>query len=215
MKVPALSKTYADRTVLCTPEFELEAGKTYAVIGSNGSGKSTLARILAGVIHSDNRATLRGIPTGYMPQKSYAFRMSTRSNILLGGRDAERCSHLIQALRLDALAKKPAHRLSGGETARMALARLLMSDYELLILDEPTAAMDMESTLLAEALLKEYCNHTGCAVFWVTHSLQQARRTADMAIFLKDGELVEFGPAVQVLQSPTDERTRRFIQYYG
>ena len=69
---------------------------------------------------------------------------------------------------------QPAHKLSGGETARMALARLLMRDRQLLIVDEPTAAMDMESVTLAERLLAEYREKTGCTLLLATHSLRQA-----------------------------------------
>ena len=77
--------------------------------------------------------------------------------------------------RRSAIYRRP---VSSGETAKMALARLLMRDYELLILDEPTAAMDVESALAAEALLSDYCRDTGAGILLVTHSLQQARRIA-------------------------------------
>lgn len=215
MKIPPLKKTYGGRTVLNTPELELERGKIYAVVGANGSGKSTMAKLLAAVEKSDSGVISLSGSVGYMPQKSYAFRMSTRKNIQLGGGDGDKCSMLMKALHIDHLADKAADKLSGGETARMALARLMMKEYELVIFDEPTAAMDMESTLFSEELLVKYCRESGCTMLLVTHSLQQARRIADCVIFMDKGELVEIGEKEAVLTAPKDERTRRFLDFYG
>ena len=88
---------------------------------------------------------------GYLPQHPYAFHMQVRKNILLSKGDREQCQQLMAALQIQHLAKQQAPKLSGGETARMALARLLMQSFDLLILDEPTASMDIASTRLDEA----------------------------------------------------------------
>ena len=145
-----LKKSYNGRCVLELDELSLEKGKIYAVIGANGSGKSTLAKLAAGVLgHDGGRTEKPDLSIGYMPQKSFAFRMSLRKNMLINGDDAQRAQELLGALKLGHLSEAKAKRLSGGETARMALARLLMRDYELLVLDEPSSAMDIESTLLA------------------------------------------------------------------
>ena len=168
MKISAFSKSYGSRTVLRFPDLELPDGRITAVIGPNGSGKSTLARVLAGIERSDQkRPLLTTLSVGYMPQKSYAFRMSVARNLALNGSDTRRREKLLRGLQIDALARQSARRLSGGETAKMALSRLLMRDYELLILDEPTAAMDVESTLAAEALLSDYCRDTGAGILLV------------------------------------------------
>ena len=90
-----------------------------------------------------------------------------------------------------------------------------MKPFDLVILDEPTAAMDMEATVLAETLLKDYCRETGCAVLFVTHSLSQARRLADTAMFLQKGCLLETGSAATVLAAPRQPETQRFLQFYG
>ncbi len=217
MNTYAFTKTFGDTPALRMPALELAAGRVCAVIGANGSGKSTLARVLAGVLAADgNSRPLKAAATvGYMPQKSYAFRMSVRKNILLAGDDAARADELMRSLRMDALADRRATSLSGGETARMALARVLLRPCELLILDEPTASMDVEATLLAESLIRRACKETGCALLLVTHSLQQARRVADDALFLYRGELAERGPAADVLHTPEDPRTRQFLDFYG
>lgn len=216
MKILPLKKTYAGKTVLDMPEIELPEGQITAVIGANGSGKSTLAKLLAGIECPDQKNWIAPVNSvGYMPQKSYAFRMSTARNIALNGADLERRERLMKALQLETLTKQRAKKLSGGETARMALARLLMGRYELLILDEATAAMDMESTLAAEKLMHDYCRETGCSVLLITHSIQQARRLAEHILFLHGGELVEQGSAEQVLTAPIRDETKQFLEFYG
>ena len=200
MKVSAFSKTYEDVVVLDFPGMELQSGKIYAVIGANGSGKSTFARILTGVLKADRREThLDTESIGYMPH----------------GTDVGKAEALMDALRIRHLEQKRADKLSGGETARMALARLMMNRYDLVILDEPTAAMDMETTLLAEQLIAEYVRETGCAMILVTHSLQQARRIADEVLYFHKGRLKESGPRETVLYQPRMEETRQFLDFYG
>lgn len=216
MKINAFSKTYGGRRVLCLPELTLERGKITAIIGANGSGKSTLARVIAGVEPADGKINIMpGVTVGYMPQKSYAFRMSTEKNITLNGKNRERATQLMSALQISDLRSSQAKKLSGGEMAKMALARLMMRSYELLILDEPTASMDRESTLATETLLARYCRENDCTVLLITHGIQQARRAADDIMFLDRGELAEYGSAEQILRFPKDERTRRFLEFYG
>ena len=216
MKITSFSKTYEGRTVLDFPGMELQTGKIYAIIGANGSGKSTFAKVLSGNEKADRKGfVLSGGTVGYMPQKNYAFRMSAKANILLNGTDARRAEDLMDALHIRHLENKRADKLSGGETARMALARLMMKSYDLVILDEPTAAMDMETTILSENLIQTYVQETGCALVLVTHSLQQARRIADEVLYFHKGELAETGPKEQVLNAPASEKTRQFLEFYG
>lgn len=215
MNIQPFSKTYDDRRVLDFSGIQLEPGKIYAVIGANGSGKSTFAKILAGIIPADRRGKKVDATVGYMPQKNYAFRMSTRANILLGNNDPSRAEQLMDAFLLRPLEKKRADRLSGGETARMSLARLMMKRFELVILDEPTAPMDMETTAIAERMILRYVQETGCALILVTHSLQQARRIADNVLFFHKGKLAESGTAVQLLESPATEEAKAFLEFYG
>ena len=216
MKTIAFSKTYNKRVVLNLPELELPKGQITAVIGPNGSGKSTFAKILAGIEYADEkRPLLAGSSVGYLPQKSFPFRMSTEKNILQNGNDRARAAELMKALDIGGLAGQSAKKLSGGETARMALARLLMGQYDLLILDEPTSAMDMESTLASERLIADYCHKTGCAVLLITHSIQQARRMARQVAFLHQGKLIEQGETDVVLSKPSQAETKQFLDFYG
>ncbi len=216
MKIAAFSKTYEGRCVLDFPGMELQPGRIYAVIGANGSGKSTFAKILAGALRADRpggRTDAGSI--GYMPQKNYAFRMTLRKNLLLNGDDTKKADALLEALQLKPLEHKRADKLSGGETARMALARLMMRNYDLVLLDEPTAAMDMETTLLSEKLIADYVRQSGCALILVTHSLQQARRIADEVLYFHKGQLLESGPKEKLLEQPERPETRQFLDFYG
>lgn len=216
MKILPFSKTYDGKTVLDFPGIDLEPGKIYGVIGANGSGKSTFAKVLSGVLAGDRKGNYtEGISVGYMPQKNYGFRMSTKANVLLGGNDETRAERLMETLRIDHLAGKRGDRLSGGETARMALARLMMKRFDLVVLDEPTAAMDMETTLVSEKLIVDYVRETGCVLILVTHSLQQAKRIADEVLFFRRGELWETGEKEELLTKPSREETREFLRFYG
>ena len=215
MNLPPITKTYGGRRVLDLPALELADGTIHAVIGANGSGKSTLARILAGVITPDQGSFPCMGQAGYMPQRSYPFRMSVVRNLRLTGAGRDRAMAQLELFGLAGLARQNAKGLSGGETARLALARLLMEDYPLLILDEPTAAMDVAATLLAEERLLHYQARTGCTVLLVTHSLPQARRLAGQVLFLREGRLVERGQAGQVLFHPRCGETRAFLDFYA
>ena len=187
MIIPAFSKTYGQKKVLDFPGMELQPGNIYAILGANGSGKSTFSKILADVLPADRKIRLEP-SIGYLPQKPYAFRMSVRKNILLGGRDIQKAESLAKALSLTELEHK---------------------------LDEPTAAMDMETTAAAETLIQSYVRQTNCILILVTHSLQQARRIADEAMFFQKGEVLEYGPAESLLYSPTRVELKRFLEFYG
>ena len=190
MKIGAFSKKYGEGFALEFPGAELANGKIYALLGANGSGKSTLARVISGWLKPEGGgAVISGARVGYLPQKSMGFRMSVKKNIMLGGKDEKRACGLMERLSLKDLEKARAGRLSGGECAKMCLARVLMGDYDLLVLDEPTAAMDVAGTLEAEGLIREYAADRQCPVILITHSLSQARRLADFTWYAEGGSI--------------------------
>ena len=217
MKTAAFQKTYGSSAALIMPPFEFEPGLIYAVTGPNGSGKSTLARTLAGACAPDGGGRVTdGAFLIYSPQRPYIFKMSVIKNVLLGlrGPDAyERARSLMADAGIDGLAKKRADTLSGGEVQRMALARAFMRDADVLILDEPTAAMDVDGTLCAERLILRRRDETGCAVILVTHSAAQVRRIADRLLFLMDGRLAEYGPADELLRHPRTEALAGWLDF--
>ena len=221
MRIQNIKQIYSGRTVLDIPEFEFEQGLIYAIIGSNGSGKSTLSRILCAIDKPAEGVRICGPDErcGYRPQKSYAFYGSVFSNVKLGlqhnAHDTERVDQAIRAVKLEELRDARAKSLSGGETSRMALARILVGDYSLIAFDEPTASLDVASTILAEELIRTYRDQHYACVVVVTHSMNQARRLSDKVIFLKDGQIVETGNTAEVLDHPQTPELAEFIDIIG
>ena len=223
MKIFNLEKTYGEKTVLKINEFTFSPNKRYAISGTNGCGKSTFLKIISGTIKSDSGrkaiVDYEGEKMVFMPQKNHAFMMSVEKNILVAsGKDRkkiEMAQSLMKSMKIDHLRKQPASKLSGGETARMAICRTLMSGATIVLLDEPTAAMDIESTLLSEKLISDYRDKNGATVVMVTHSIGQAKRIADEVIFMKDGAIIESGSADKVLYSPDNEETKKFLEFFS
>lgn len=221
MRIDGLIVRYGDVTALDIDGLVLERGTSYAVIGANGCGKSTLARCIAGVLEPTAGAVALEADdrVRYMPQRSYAFYGSTRANVLLGAGAASgamgRAEELMDALDLTALAQQKAKRLSGGQTARMALARTLVGPGTWLLLDEPTAALDGESMLKAERLVQEYRESFDAGVVYITHSLKQAARVSDMLVFMEGGRIVEMGRTEQLLDRPRTPSLARFLELFG
>lgn len=221
MRIDKLIVRYGDVTALDICGLELERGTSYAVVGANGCGKSTLVRCIAGVLEPTAGAVALdpGDRVRYMPQRSYAFYGSTRANVLLGADSApeaaRRAEELMDALDLSALAQQKAKRLSGGQTARMALARTLVGPGTWLLLDEPTSALDGESMLKAERLVQEYRESHNAGVVYITHSLKQAARVSDMLVFMEGGRIVEMGRTGELLDNPQTPSLARFLELFG
>ena len=223
-------KEYGDRVVLDAGAFTLASGRSYALVGPNGSGKSTLLRILAGVemstsssVKVEGDATAKSLAVGYMPQKSYVFGFTVRRNVALALASAhlsreEEEARVIAALEAVGMAEMADVRgggLSGGEAQRVSLARLLVQDLDVVMLDEPTASMDITGTMLVEDALRAYRERTGCLVVVATHAPSQARRIADEVIMLSEGSVVEFGPTDEVLSNPSSDAGREFLSYWA
>lgn len=215
-----VSKTVQMRTILDIPRLSFEKGKRYALIGVNGSGKTTLLRILAGTLKPDT-GKAKNVPIkkmGYMPQSPYAFGFSVQKNVEIALPKSSRAKKLaakaIQAVGMAPLAHARGNQLSGGETQRMALARMIALPRKLLLLDEPTSSMDIKGTDQIEAALLQYAADTGCTVIFSTHSPAQALRLAEEVIFLDQGKIVEQGESESVLKSPQNESTKLFLQHW-
>jgi ABC-type multidrug transport system ATPase subunit len=215
-----ITKKAGGRLILDIPKLEFQEGRRYALIGENGSGKTTLLRVMAGILAPDS-GKISGLPLpgmGYLPQVPYGFGFSVRRNVemaLQGEKDAPKhAMAAIKAVGLTSLADARGHKLSGGETQRMALARLVAKPRPVLLLDEPTSATDIRGMDLVEALLLRYARQTGCTLIFSTHSPAQALRLAKEVIFLEHGRVVEQGPAARVLKIPQSEATKLFLQHW-
>ncbi len=221
MKISNLVKQYKGKTVLNIDNFIFETGKIYAIIGANGSGKSTLGKLLGVIIRPDGGKIdmQESKSIAYMTQNNYAFSLSTLNNVLLGSadkkRDLTRAQYLMNKLDLWSLRQQAAPKLSGGETAKMALARILLTPKDVVILDEPTASMDVGSTLLSESLIKEYHHDSPGTIILITHSLKQAMRMADIIIYMHDGKIAESGSVKEIIGNPKNESLKQFIDLYA
>lgn len=212
---------FGGRVVLEIPVLHFVPGRRYGLIGENGSGKTTLIRILAGTSKpaSGTIEGLNGKEVGYLPQSPYAFSFSVLANVALaldGHADAkEIAKNALIAVGMESLMDARGDRLSGGEAQRMALARVLVREYDVLLLDEPTSSTDVRSMDLIELTLKEYVQKTQCTLIFSTHSPAQALRLGDEVLYLEKGKLVEQGDAEALFKSPKDERTRAFLRHWS
>lgn len=229
LQMCGLRRAFGDRVVLDVDGLELASGNTYALVGPNGCGKSTFLKVLSGVIdQTSGHVDVSGgvdrseLVVGYMPQKTYVFGFTVRKNVALALESSglsreevrERVDGALEAVGMSAFADVRGSGLSGGESQRVALARMLVRDLDVLLLDEPTASMDIAGTLLVEGALARYRERTGCLLVVATHAPSQARRIAPETIMLSDGCVVEFGPTERVLSNPQSEEGREFLSYW-
>lgn len=213
-----LNKEYSSGQVLDIKELIINDGERVALAGANGSGKSTLLRAVAGIISCEGEIRTEGRLL-YMPQKNAAFDMSVLSNVTfcMNGKRKDKEERAMEALRktgLHKLYKKNALSLSGGETARLALARILVNNCNVLLLDEPTAAVDIEGTEIVENAVKEYVSNNGCTLIFATHSPLQASRLADRVILLDKGRISEDSSPEKLLSSPESDFGKKFVEMW-
>lgn len=131
---------------------------------------------------------------------------------LLGRKNgtAEAATEALDIVGLEAQADQDARSLSGGEAQRVAFARALAYDPEVLLLDEPSSDLDPRNTAVLEEAIAE-ARDRGIGVVVATHDMNQARRIADRTVVLLDDEIIEIGPTERIFEDPRDERTAKFI----
>jgi tungstate transport system ATP-binding protein len=126
------------------------------------------------------------------------------------GQRASRAAELLALVGLEGIEQRPARRLSGGEQQRLALARALARDPEVLFLDEPTASLDPAATKAIEDIVRAVSAH-GVKVVMATHDLGEAKRLAGEIVLLHRGRLIESGPASEFFENPRTQEARKFI----
>ena len=213
---------FGEETVLDGLSFDLPANGCTMVMGPNGSGKSLLLKLLHGLMqpsaghvdwagHAATEVTAR---QALVFQKPVLLRRSVAANIdfvlRARGKNAGRRDALLDHVELGHKASQPARLLSGGEAQRLALARALATDPEVLFLDEPTASLDPASVLAIEAIVG-HARDRGVRIIFVTHDMGQARRMADDVLFLHRGSIAEHTRAVDFFPEPQSQAARDYL----
>jgi tungstate transport system ATP-binding protein len=189
------------------------------LLGPNGSGKSTLLRLAMGLVApSRGRVTWGGRASpgerlAMVFQRPVMLRRTAAANVAyaLGARDDQRVGELLDRVGLGGLAHRAARRLSGGEQQRLALARALARDPEILFLDEPTASLDPAATKSVEDIVRAVAA-SGVKIVMATHDIGQARRLAGDVIFLARGRLVERAEAARFFHSAVTPEAAAFLR---
>ncbi|MGY2065467.1 ABC transporter ATP-binding protein [Blastococcus sp. SYSU DS0619] len=224
VEVLDLSAAYGRTQVLDSVRFTVEAGGWLAVIGPNGSGKSTLLRSVLGLHRSQGQVRIDGVPTTGMPRRdrarllAYAPQLpvlpegiTTRDYVTLGRTphrpllaaprrvDREIVADVLQRLDLEPLADRLVVTLSGGEQQRAVLARALAQQPRVLLLDEPTAALDLGHAQQVLDLLDRLRRQDGLTVVSTLHDLTLAGQYADRLTLLAGGRVAAEGSPDEVL----------------
>lgn len=221
---------YGARVVLKLETLSVQRGEVLALVGPSGAGKSTLLRLLnfletptAGKIVFDGNALTAEAPLNFARRVTTVFQRpillnrSVQANIafglqLRGKQDEARVQAALQQVGLQAFANAPARKLSGGEQQRAALARALVLQPDVLLLDEPTANLDPYNVNLIEQIVREQNQTQGTTVVLVTHNLFQAKRLAHCTGLLLNGQLIEMALTEDFFAAPQDARTAAFVR---
>jgi tungstate transport system ATP-binding protein len=204
----------------------LGPGLPTAILGPNGAGKSTLIRVAMGLLTPTAGAVTWGGRAESPPhrraivfQRPVMLRRSVAGNLAFalsaaGRPRAERkaaIARLLERVSLSALRDRSARSLSGGEQQRLAFARALAREPDVLFLDEPTNNLDPASTKAMEAIVRDAAA-SGIKVVMTTHDLGQARRLCGDVVFLVGGALVETGAAEAFFSAPRTEKAAAFLR---
>jgi sulfonate transport system ATP-binding protein len=194
VRVTQLVRRFAGRPVLDSLDLEIHAGEFVALLGASGSGKTTLLRILAGIdAPDDGQAWVPQRRTVVFQEPRLVDSRKVWRNAILGlnGESASRLRALEVLAEVDLEHRADAWpaTLSGGEAQRVALARALVRDPQLLLLDEPLAALDALTRLRMQQLIAALWQVRGPATLLVTHDVEEALLLADRVLLLREGRI--------------------------
>lgn len=229
-----IRKVYGTLEVLHDVDLSVSEGEILALIGPSGSGKSTLLRLLDLIEPaSGGELSVFGIDTvaergrwldlrrrmGMLFQRPIVFNSSVYDNVAMGLRyrrapsgDIDRkVKEALEAVGLSRYIKSRATYFSGGEQQRVALSRVLVTEPEILFLDEPTANLDPGSTATIERIVTGLNRETGMTVIISTHDLAQGQRLAHRVGVMIEGTIAQTGPSHEIFREPKDRRIARFV----
>ena len=224
-------KRYGDFLASDNVSFGIEKGKLVALLGPSGSGKTTLLRMIAGLENpnsgdifidgkrvNDIPASKRGI--GFVFQNYALFRyMTVFDNVAFGlelqkmpkKQIKERVKELLELTGLSGMEKRYPNQLSGGQRQRVAFARALAPNPQVLLLDEPFAAIDAKVRTELRSWLKEMVEKLGITSIFVTHDQDEAVEVADEIIITNHGTIEQMGTPVEIYKSPGTPFVAKFI----
>ena len=196
------------------------------ILGHNGAGKSLLLKLLHGVIKpncgkitwrqltpSSNqywRTFLLQTPTFFKRSVIYNIAFVLQIAAIPRRQHQQRCQRALEICGLEALSQRKAHLLSGGEMQKLSLARAWVLQPAVILLDEPTVALDPPSVLGFESIIDSF-KQSGTKVIMTTHDLTQAKRLADEVVFIDQGKILEQSAADQFFAGPVCHQAQKFI----
>jgi len=234
LELHAARKRFGDAEALRGIDLRVQAGRTTVLIGPSGCGKSTVLRLLVGLLLPDAGAVrIDGVAIdagnigsirrriGYVIQDGGLFpHLSARDNVTLmarhlgwgAARIAQRIAELVQLTRFpaEALGRFPAQ-LSGGQRQRVSLMRALMLEPDVILLDEPLAALDPLIRAELQADLRAIFRALGKTVVLVTHDLAEAGYLGDVIVLMRDGAVVQRGTLRDLVTAPVDPFVSHFV----
>lgn len=226
-----IHKSFGDFKASNNINIAIEQGKLIGLLGPSGSGKTTILRMLAGLEQPDSgdiyingtrvndlEASKRGI--GFVFQNYALFRyMTVFDNIAFGleiqkknkKECKERVFELLKLIGLEGMEKRFPHQLSGGQKQRVAFARALAPNPQLLLLDEPFAAIDAKVRQELRSWLKETINKVGITSIFVTHDQDEAIEVADEIIITNKGQIEQKGTPMEIYRNPASLFVAQFV----
>ena len=224
-----ITKKFGDKTVLSIDQFEVKAGAVTGIIGPNGSGKSTLMKIIAGL---DNEYTGSLLIEGrkvnkeiyksmtLVFQKPYLINTDVYNNIayplklrgIAAGEIKSKTEKMIELLQLQEISHQNARTLSGGEMQKVAMARAIVFEPKLLLLDEPTSNIDPQTMQLMEKAIKYINQSNQTTVVLVTHNIRQLQRVCSQAVFMQEGKVAEQGSVSEIMEKVNEDFTGDFLE---
>ncbi len=210
--VENLVKRYGATLAVDGISFAVERGVTTALLGGNGAGKTTTLSILLGLLLPSSGAVrifgedvlrhrYRVLPRMNFssPYVDLPHRLTVRQNLVIYARlyglpqRDERIAALAQDLQIEALLERPAGKLSSGQKTRVALAKALLNEPELLLLDEPTVSLDPDTGDWVRGYLEDYRARTGATIMLASHNMAEVERLCSEVLMMRAGRIVDRG----------------------